>query len=91
MPNQVHGVLLHTIIHLAMRRHKSIAKVAMGPVWQFACTGCGGMVVSIHRRSTCQRGMAMTYRMRTPLESKNWSGAGMACVPTTGRDEALVQ
>jgi len=37
-------------LHLAMRRHKSIAKVAMDGVWRFACTGCSGMVVSIHRR-----------------------------------------
>ena len=36
-------------LHLAMRRHKSIAKVAMGRGWRFGCIGCGGMVVSIRR------------------------------------------
>src|SRR5499427_2020219 len=37
-------------IHLAMRRQRSIAKVAMGRRLGFACTGCGGMVATIHRR-----------------------------------------
>ncbi len=34
-------------MHLAIRRHQSIAKVAMGANWRFGCTGCGGMEVSI--------------------------------------------
>jgi hypothetical protein len=42
-------------IHLAMRRHKSIAKVAMGRRMGVACTGCGGMVVSIRRLSSSVR------------------------------------
>jgi hypothetical protein len=42
-------------IHLAMRRHKSIAKVAMGRVSASGCTGCGGMVVTIRHRSSSVR------------------------------------
>ena len=43
-------------IHLAMRRHKSIAKVAMGrTLGEFACTRCGGMDVRIRRRSSSVR------------------------------------
>jgi transposase len=34
-------------MHLAMRREKSIAKVAMGADWQFGCTGCGAIAGSI--------------------------------------------
>jgi hypothetical protein len=37
-------------MHLAMRRHKSLAKAAMGRFLQFACTGCGEMDVSIRGR-----------------------------------------
>jgi transposase len=42
-------------IHLAMRRHRSIAKVAMVAGWGFVCTGCGGTAVSIRRRSSSVR------------------------------------
>jgi transposase len=42
-------------MHLVMRRHKSIAKVAMGRKLGFACTGCGGTVVRIRRRSSSVR------------------------------------
>jgi len=39
-------------MHLAMRRHKSIAKVAMGPQgWRVSVVlDCGGMAVSIRGR-----------------------------------------
>ena len=41
--------------HLAMRRQKSIAKVALGRNWRFACTGCGGMAARIRRRWSAVR------------------------------------
>src|SRR6266403_315236 len=41
---RVHPDWRRRYMHLAMRRHKSIAKVAMGAGWRFGCTGCGEMV-----------------------------------------------
>ena len=48
---RIHSDWRRRYVHLAMRRHKSIAKVAMGGDWRFACTGCGAMVANIRGRS----------------------------------------
>jgi transposase len=41
--------------HLAMRRQRNIAKVAMGVGWAFACTGCGEEVGSTSSGSSSVR------------------------------------
>jgi len=42
-------------MHLAMRRHNSIAKWPWGVGSEFVCTGCGGMDVSIRLRLSSVR------------------------------------
>ncbi len=47
---RINPVWRRRYMHLAMRGHKSIAKVALGRFWVCACTGCGGTAASIRRR-----------------------------------------
>jgi hypothetical protein len=47
---RIHPDWRRRYLHLAMRRHKSIAKVRWDAGWRLACTGCGGMDVRIRRR-----------------------------------------
>ena len=44
---RIHPDWRRRYIHLAMRRHKNIAKVAMGRSRRSGCTGRGAMVVTI--------------------------------------------